>query len=215
MPPTVSLFLPLQERHCQGLRPFRFKSSSEVGLDPKSNCRKAAETDSGKSHSLHTKMHNQFANTAGDTSQEAENQHDQSHDDDALLRQVRDLESELKAEKEKSAKLEKMLSTRTAEYNELKAQVGMNNAMLGGLIEEVKTLQNHVRQGHESLEAEMKALNPRTGSSAKIADKKGDKGEQYIEENPKRGRGRPRKRSEAETSCAPQKKRGRPRMSLD
>lgn len=160
-------------------------------------------------------MHNQFANTAGDTSQEAKNQHDQSHDDDPLLHQVRDLESELKAEKEKSAKLEKMLSTRTAEYNELKAQVGMNNAMLGGLIEEVKTLQNHVRQGHESLEAEMKALNPRTGSSAKIADKKGDKGEQDIEETPKRGRGRPRKRSEAEPSCAPQKKRGRPRKSLD
>ncbi|KAF0315822.1 autophagy-related protein 11 [Colletotrichum asianum] len=161
-------------------------------------------------------MHNQYANTAGDTSQEAKNQHDESHIDDALLRQVRDLKSKLKAEKEKSAKLKKMLSTRTAEYNELKAQVGINNVMLGGLIKEVKTLQNHVRQGHESLEAEMKALNSRTGSSTgRITDKSGDKGEEDIEVTLKHGRGRPRKRSEAEPSSAPRRKRQRPRKSLD
>ncbi|KAI8298199.1 autophagy-related protein 11 [Colletotrichum sp. SAR11_59] len=141
-------------------------------------------------------MHNQYANTAGDTSQEAKNQHDESHIDDALLRQVRDLKSKLKAEKEKSAKLKKMLSTRTAEYNELKAQVGINNVMLGGLIKEVKTLQNHVRQG-------------------RITDKSGDKGEEDIEVTLKHGRGRPRKRSEAEPSSAPRRKRQRPRKSLD
>ncbi|KAI8305632.1 autophagy-related protein 11 [Colletotrichum sp. SAR11_240] len=111
-------------------------------------------------------MHNQYANTAGDTSQEAKNQHDESHVYDALLRQVRDLKSKLKAEKEKSAKLKKMLSTRTAEYNE-------------------------------------------------ITDKKGDKGEEDIEVILKHGRGRPRKRSEAEPSSAPRRKRQRPRKLLD
>ncbi|KAL0936410.1 autophagy-related protein 11 [Colletotrichum truncatum] len=80
---------------------------------------------------------------------------------EALLQKIQQLESELNAEKEKSAALEKDLSTRTTQHDEVKTQMHDANSTKKELLENMEALQKEFVEERKSLENEIKGLKAR------------------------------------------------------
>ncbi|KAF9876544.1 autophagy-related protein 11 [Colletotrichum karsti] len=91
----------------------------------------------------------------------AEDNRRASGNSEALLQRIQQLEGELSAEKEKSATLEKDLSTRTTEHDEAKGQMEEANATKKELLGNMEALQKEFVEERKSLENEIKGLKAR------------------------------------------------------
>ncbi|KAF6831407.1 autophagy-related protein 11 [Colletotrichum musicola] len=80
---------------------------------------------------------------------------------EALMQRIQQLESELNAEKEKSANFEKELNARTTEHDEIKGQMELANSTKKGLLENMDALQKDFVEERKSLVNEIKGLKAR------------------------------------------------------
>lgn len=80
---------------------------------------------------------------------------------DPLLRRITQLENELKEEKQKSAQVQKDLSTRITEHDDVKNQVQEANSTKKDLLENMEALKREFDEERKSLENDIKTLKAR------------------------------------------------------
>ncbi|KAK2591136.1 oligomeric, coiled-coil, peripheral membrane protein [Conoideocrella luteorostrata] len=80
---------------------------------------------------------------------------------DPLLRRIAQLENEIREEKQKSALIQKDLSTRNTEHNDVKIQIQEANSTKKDLLENMEALKHEFLEERKSLENEIKTLKAR------------------------------------------------------
>ncbi|KAK4183320.1 autophagy-related protein 11 [Podospora australis] len=80
---------------------------------------------------------------------------------EALTQRIQQLEAELSAEKERSTVFEKDLSSRTTQYDDIKAQMDEANSTKKDLLENMEALKREFLEERKSLEHEIKRLQTR------------------------------------------------------
>lgn len=80
---------------------------------------------------------------------------------DSLLRRIEQLENELRDEKQRSARLEKDLSTHAAQHDDMKDQIQEVNSTKKDLLENMEALKREFLDERKSLEDEIKTLKAR------------------------------------------------------